>query len=73
MAHMVPEQPQVVAALEAMKSLVLDSVRSPHTRRSYDRALSAFLACCVSTGAEGFTKATVQRYRAELETGMVQK
>jgi site-specific recombinase XerC len=54
-------------ALERIKSLVLDSVRSPHTRRSYDRALSEFLAWCVATGAAGFTKATVQSYRAEIE------
>jgi hypothetical protein len=46
-------------ALTALKSLVLDSVRSPHTRRSYDRALSEFLAWCVATGADGITKATV--------------
>ena len=53
-------------ALQAIKSLVLDSVRSPHTRRAYDRVLSEFLAWCISV--EGaFTKATVQRYRAELE------
>jgi site-specific recombinase XerD len=54
-------------ALEVIKSLVLDSVRSPHTRRAYDRVLSEFLAWCVATGADGFTKATVQSYRSELE------
>jgi integrase len=66
--HMVAERPQLAAALAAIKGLVLDSVRSPHTRRSYDRALTQFLAWCVFTAAEGFTKATVQGYRAELET-----
>jgi hypothetical protein len=54
-------------ALERIKSLVLDSVRSPHTRRAYDRVLSEFLAWCLATGAEGFTKATVQSYRSDLE------
>ena len=65
--HNVAVRPQLAEALAAVKSLVLDSVRSPHTRRSYDRALSEFLAWCVATGADGFTKATVQSYRSELE------
>src|SRR5687767_3422741 len=65
--HSVAIRPQLAEALTAMKSLVLDSVRSPHTRRSYDRALSEFLAWCMATGAHGFTKATVQSYRSELE------
>lgn len=61
--HKAPE-PQ--AALLAVKSLVLDAVRSPHTRRAYDRVLTGFLAWCVAE-RHSFTKATVQRYRAELE------
>lgn len=65
--HIVAVRPQMAQALAAIKSLVLDSVRSPHTRRAYDRVLSEFLAWCVTTGADGFTKATVQGYRATLE------
>src|SRR5215210_4203405 len=65
--HNVVVRPQMAEMLQAIKSLVLDSVRSPHTRRSYDQALSGFLAWCVTTGADGFTKATVQSYRSELE------
>ena len=65
--QMVAVQPQAAAALERIKSLVLDSVRSPHTRRAYDRVLSEFLAWCVATRVDGFTKATVQSYRAEIE------
>lgn len=60
-------RPQVSNALEALKSLVLDAVRSPHTRRAYDRGLTGFLAWCLASGADGFTKATVQHYRAGLE------
>jgi hypothetical protein len=52
--------------LAAIKSLVLDSVRSPHTRRAYDRVLTEFLTWYVASGAAGFTKATVQAYRAGL-------
>jgi site-specific recombinase XerD len=66
--HIVAVQPQLTVALEAIKSLVLHSVRSPHTCRSYDRSLSEFLAWCVRTGADGFTKATVQSYRSQLQT-----
>ena len=65
---MVVAQPQAPAALARLKSLVLDSVRSAHTRRAYDRVLSEFLAWYVMTGAHSFTKATVQSYRAEIET-----
>jgi hypothetical protein len=39
--QMVAPQPQV--ALQAIKGLVLDRVRSPHTRRAYDRVLTGFL------------------------------
>jgi site-specific recombinase XerD len=50
-----------------IKSLVLDSVTSPHSKRAYERALDAFERWCAETGAAGFTKATVQAYRAALE------
>jgi integrase len=46
---------------------VLDAVSSPHTRRSYDLALSRFLIWYQASGAPGLTKASVQRYRTELE------
>ena len=63
---MVP-RPQLPEALAAIKGLVLDSVRSPHTRRAYDRVLTGFLTWCTCGEGASFTKATVQRYRAELE------
>ena len=53
--------------LAAIKSLVLDAVASPHTRRSYDLALSRFLKWYQAAGSPGLSKAVVQRYRAELE------
>jgi integrase/recombinase XerD len=53
--------------LAAIKSLVLDAVSSPHTRRSYDLALSRFLHWYRTSGASGLTKAMVQRYRTDLE------
>ncbi len=60
--HASPSDP-----LAAIKSLVLDAVSSPHTRRSYDLALSRFLTWYQAAGAPGLHKATVQRYRTELE------
>ena len=63
----VAPRPQLPEALAAVKNLVLDSVRSPHTRRAYDRVLTGFLTWCTSGEGAAFTKATVQRYRAELE------
>jgi len=54
-----------------IKSLVLDSVTSPHSKRAYEQALDAFERWCAETGGPrgypGFTKATVQAWRAALE------
>lgn len=50
-----------------IKSLVLDSVTSPHSKRAYEQGLDAFEHWCAQTGAAGFTKATVQAYRSALE------
>jgi site-specific recombinase XerD len=56
------------AAWERIKSLVLDSVTSPHSKRAYEHALDAFERWCATTGATAFTKATVQAWRGSLET-----
>src|SRR5687768_1666006 len=53
--------------LAAVKRLVLDAVSSPHTQRSYDLALSRFLVWYFDAGSPGLHRATVQRYRSELE------
>ena len=53
--------------LTAIKRLVLDAVSSPHTRRSYDLALTRFLNWHQAAGLPGLNKAAVQRYRAVLE------
>jgi site-specific recombinase XerD len=52
-----------------LKSVVLDSVTSGHTKRAYEHALDAFERWCAETGGPRghFTKATVQAYRAALE------
>lgn len=50
-----------------IKSLVLDSVTSPHSKRAYEQALDAFERWCADTHVSGFNKATVQAYRATLE------
>lgn len=58
-----------------IKRLVLDSVTSAHSKRAYEHALDAFERWCAETGGPGghpgFTKATIQAYRAALEaTGL---
>jgi site-specific recombinase XerD len=53
---------------ERVRDLVLASVRSPHSRRVYAHALQEFWGWCQQTGASGFTRETVQRYRVQLET-----
>jgi site-specific recombinase XerD len=50
-----------------VRALVLDSVSSPHSRRVYARALDEFGDWCRQSAAAGFTRETVQRYRAYLE------
>ncbi|MCY4429715.1 MAG: tyrosine-type recombinase/integrase [Rhodospirillales bacterium] len=56
------------AAIPApLVDLVLDSLPSPHSRRAYHRALGEFFSWYPSNApGEGFTRATVQRYRSHL-------
>jgi len=49
-------------------SLVLDGISSRHTRRAYSPALDEFLIWFRDDPNREFCKATVQRYRTELET-----
>jgi integrase len=51
----------------AMQSLVLDGLSSPHTRRAYEQALDEFLIWLCAAPARPFAKASVQRYRTELQ------
>jgi site-specific recombinase XerD len=55
------------AALERIKSLVLDAVTSGETKRAYGGALDEFLSWYASEPRGGFTKATVSAFRAHLE------
>lgn len=49
-----------------VRALVLDSVSSPHSRRVYAKALDDFWDWCERSATSGFTRETVQRYRAHL-------
>src|ERR1035438_8318745 len=54
-------------SIERLKSLVLDSVHSPESKRAYGRGLEHFLNWYqTERPTTGFTKATVQRYRTHL-------
>src|SRR5215469_12566180 len=50
-----------------LKSLVLDSVSSPITKRVYDHALDEFFEWFGQSPRPGFTKATVAAWRVALE------
>jgi hypothetical protein len=50
-----------------LKALVLDSVPSPITRRLYRLGLDEFIEWYVQELRPGFTKATVNAWRAALE------
>jgi site-specific recombinase XerD len=55
------------AALERIKALVLDTLPSPESKRAYGQALDDFFRWCGDEVVDGFTKATVNAYRAHLE------
>ena len=55
------------AALERIKALVLDTLPSPESRRAYSQALDDFFRWCGAEAVDGFNKATVNAYRADLE------
>jgi site-specific recombinase XerD len=58
-----PKPIDVVAQLAALKSLVLDSLSSKHSRRSYDKSLTAFLAWyAAESPGRPFTQVTMMRY-----------
>ncbi len=56
--------------LDAVTKLVIDSVKSPHTKRSYADAIGQFLAFCRAQG-QGIlplAKSTVNAYKSHLQT-----
>src|SRR5271168_5192636 len=56
-----------IAQWEKLKTLVLDSVSSPITKRVYNMALDEFYAWFQQAPRPGFTKATVSAWRVSLE------
>jgi len=58
---------QKIAGWEKLKTMVLDSVSSPITKRVYNMALDEFLAWFQQAPRPGFTKATVSAWRVSLE------
>src|SRR5260370_964104 len=58
---------QKIAGWEKLKTLVLDSVSSPITKRVYNMALDEFMNWFQEAPRPGFTKATVSAWRVSLE------
>jgi len=58
---------QKISGWEKLKTLVLDSVSSPITKRVYNMALDEFLAWFQQAPRPGFTKATVSAWWVSLE------
>jgi hypothetical protein len=54
-------------AMERMKALVLDTLPSTESKRAYGQALGDFFHWCETEAASGFTKATVNAYRTNME------
>src|SRR5689334_20653804 len=53
--------------LAALRSLVVDSVSSPNSKRAYRKAIDSFLAWYEREPRPPFSKAVLQSYRAGLE------
>ncbi len=64
-----PEPVEGLADMSAIIGLVTDGLTSEHSRRAYSKALADFLAWHTAEGRPGLTKATVQRYKAVLQSG----
>lgn len=58
---------QTAGGQQAIIQAVLDGVTSQHTKRAYERALCDFMAWHGDQGRPALTKATVQRYAADLQ------
>lgn len=58
---------QAPAVVPDLITLVTNSVRSPHTKRAYRDAILSFISWYQMLPGQGFSKATVQRYRCSLE------
>jgi hypothetical protein len=56
-----------IAQWQKLKTLVLDSVSSPITKRVYNMALDEFYGWFQQAPRPGFTKATVSAWRVSLE------
>ena len=56
-----------IAQWQKLKTLVLDSVSSPITKRVYNMALDEFYSWFQQAPRSGFTKATVSAWRVSLE------
>src|ERR1700694_1916963 len=56
-----------IAGWQKLKTLVLDSVSSPITKRVYNMALEEFMRWFQQAPRPGFTKATVSAWRVSLE------
>src|SRR5882762_8396873 len=56
-----------IAQWQKLKTLVLDSVSSPITKRVYNMALDEFMSWFQQAPRAGFTKATVSAWRVSLE------
>jgi hypothetical protein len=56
-----------IAQCQKLKTLVLDSVSSPVTKRLYNMALDEFMGWFQQAPRPGFTKAAVSAWRVSLE------
>jgi site-specific recombinase XerD len=66
---LVPARRAAEPDLEALISLVVDTVRSPESKRAYRRGIGDFLRWCrEARGVRPFVKRTVEAYRDHLRT-----
>lgn len=66
MPDLVPQQASGTS-LAALRSLVIDSVSAPNSKRAYGRAVDQFVIWHQRENPGPFSKAVLQSYRARLE------
>ena len=63
---LIPQKPK--AGLDDIKALLIDGLNSPHSKAMYAKAIDDFMAWYRASGAPGLTKATVNAYKANLQS-----
>lgn len=66
MTDLITQEPK--PSLDQIKAMVIDGLNSKHSKAMYAKAIDDFMAWYRASGAPGLTKATVNAYKANLQS-----